>query len=158
MLPPGSLQLQRARGEDLLQVEHPGRQALLVRVAGDRLQHMAAGLHAVREGVLGGDGAARLQRQPAQAKEHVGLLAGARMRWKRTPGGGWKPVAPPWLRSSVRSMYQIRSSGATPNSCCITPRVHSAAVCWYSGTPTRLPLRSAGCSTPASVRTRKPVW
>ena len=74
------------------------------------------------------------------------------MRLKRTPAGGWKPVAPPWLRSSVRSIHHSMSSGSTPNSCLSTPRDHSAAVCWYSGTPTRLPLRSAGFSMPLSVR------
>ena len=80
------------------------------------------------------------------------------MRLKRMPAGGLKPVAPPWLRSSVRSIHQSRSSGSTPNSCFSTPRDHSAAVCWYSGTPTRLPLRSSGFSMPLSARTQMPVW
>ena len=61
-----------------------------------------------------------------------------------TPGGGVKPVAPPWLCSGGRSMNQCRSRGSTSNSCRRMPRAHSAAVCWYSGTPTRLPSRSAG--------------
>jgi hypothetical protein len=33
------------------------------------------------------------------------------------------------------------------------PRIHTTAVIWYSGSPTRLPLRSAGVRMPASVRT-----
>ena len=46
-----------------------------------------------------------------------------------TPGGGTKPVAPPWLRDGGRSIQNSISLGATPNSCCSTPRAHSAAVC-----------------------------
>src|SRR5712691_9999316 len=50
------------------------------------------------------------------------------------------------------------SFGATPNSCCSAPRDHRAAVCWYSGTPTRLPLRSPGASISAPRRTSVVVW
>src|SRR5580698_6124792 len=50
------------------------------------------------------------------------------------------------------------SFGLTPNSCSSTPRVHNAAVCWYSGTPTRLPLRSAGFSMPDLRLTKIVVW
>ena len=34
-----------------------------------------------------------------------------------------------------------------------TPRTQSAAVTWYSGTPTRRPFRSSGIAMPRSVRT-----
>ena len=34
------------------------------------------------------------------------MLCSTGMRWKEMPSGGLKPVAPPWLSSSVRSMYQ----------------------------------------------------
>ena len=75
-----------------------------------------------------------------------------------TPGGALKPIAPAWLRAGSRSMKKVMSLGATPNSFSRTPRVHSAEVCTYSGTPTRLPLRSAGLSILASLRTKMPVW
>ena len=75
-----------------------------------------------------------------------------------TPGGGLNPMAPPWLRAGRRSMKKIMSLGATPNSFSSTPRVHSAEVCMYSGTPMRLPFRSAGLSMLASLRTEMPVW
>lgn len=55
-------------------------------------------------------------------------------------------------------MYQVMSCAVTPNSCCSAARVHSAAVCWYSGTPTRLPFRSAGSRIPALALTYMPVW
>ena len=45
----------------------------------------------------------------------------------------------------------------TPNSLSSTPRPQIAAVCWNSGTPTRLPARSAGVAMPASARTRMRV-
>jgi hypothetical protein len=34
------------------------------------------------------------------------------------------------------------------------PLIHTAAVIWYSGTPTRRPIRSFGCSIPESVLTK----
>ena len=45
-----------------------------------------------------------------------------------TPGGGLKPVAPPWLLSP-RSMKNSISRGATPNSFSSAPRAQIAAVC-----------------------------
>ena len=75
-----------------------------------------------------------------------------------TPDGGLKPIAPAWLRVGSRSMKKVMSLGAMPNSLSSTPRVQSAEVCMYSGTPTRLPLRSAGLSIFASLRTKMPVW
>jgi hypothetical protein len=44
--------------------------------------------------------------------------------------------------------WQLRQS--TPYSSCRIPRIHTAAVWLYSGTPTRLPSRSLGCSMPLS--------
>src|SRR6266566_7387025 len=75
-----------------------------------------------------------------------------------TPGGGEKPIAPRWLCEGGRSIQNCMSFGATPNSCSSTPRVHSAAVCWYSGTPTRRPFRSPGRSIPESLLTRISAW
>ena len=46
-----------------------------------------------------------------------------------TPGGGLKPVAPPWLLAGLRSIQNSMSLGFTPNSFSSTPRTHSAAVC-----------------------------
>lgn len=51
------------------------------------------------------------------------------IKFMRTPAGGINPVAPAWLVSGVRSMYQSISPGCTPNSCCSTPRAQIAAVC-----------------------------
>ena len=45
------------------------------------------------------------------------------------PGGGLKPVDPPWLWVGTRSIQCSISLWCTPNSCCSAPRVHSAAVC-----------------------------
>ena len=56
-------------------------------------------------------------------------LFSAGMRWNDIPGGGVKPVAPPWLSSSVRSMYQSTLYCDTPKSWSNTPRAQSAAVC-----------------------------
>ena len=78
------------------------------------------------------------------------LLSGG-TRWKEMPSGGSKPVAPPWLISSVRSMYQCTLYCDTPWSWSMMPRIHSAAVCWYSPTPMRLPTTSLGFSMPESV-------
>ena len=75
------------------------------------------------------------------------------MRWKRIPSGGVKPVAPPWLSSSLRSMYQSTPYWDTPKSCSRVPRAHSAAVCWYSPTPIRLPASSPGSVMPESLWT-----
>src|SRR6266581_3533234 len=75
-----------------------------------------------------------------------------------TPGGGANPIAPRWLCEGVRSIQNCMSFGATPNSCSSTPRVQSAAVCWYSGTPTRRPFRSPGRSIPESLLTRISAW
>ena len=72
-------------------------------------------------------------------------------RWKEMPSGGVNPVAPPWLNSSVRSMNQWTSYWDTPKSCSRMPRVHSAAVCWYSPTPMRLPVISSGRLMPEST-------
>ena len=69
-----------------------------------------------------------------------------------------KPTAPRWLWEGPRSIQNCMSFGATPNSCSSTPRVQSAAVCWYSGTPTRRPFRSAGRSMPESLPTRISAW
>ena len=69
------------------------------------------------------------------------------------PSGGVKPVAPPWLSSSLRSMYQSTPNWDTPKSCSRVPRVHSAAVCWYSPTPMRLPASSRASPMPESVWT-----
>src|SRR5712691_3762490 len=78
--------------------------------------------------------------------------------WIVTSGGAVKPTAPRWLREGPRSIQNCMSFGATPNSCSSTPRVQSAAVCWYSGTPTRRPFRSAGRSMPESLPTRISAW
>src|SRR5437667_3719719 len=78
------------------------------------------------------------------------LLSGG-TRWNLMPSGGWKPVAPPWLSSSVRSIHQSTLYWSTPKSCWSTPRSQSEAVCWYSPTPMLLPLRSSGPSIPDSV-------
>src|SRR2546422_586111 len=78
--------------------------------------------------------------------------------WIVTSGGAVKPTAPRWLREGPRSIQNCMSFGATPNSCSSTPRVQSAAVCWYSGTPTRRPFRSAGRSMPESLLTRISAW
>ncbi len=56
------------------------------------------------------------------------LLSGG-IRWKEIPCGGVNPVAPPWLNSSVRSMYQCTLYCETPKSCSKMPRCQSAAVC-----------------------------
>ena len=48
------------------------------------------------------------------------------MRWTVTPGGGTKPVAPPWLCEGGRSIQNSISLGATANSCCNAPRAHKA--------------------------------
>jgi hypothetical protein len=34
------------------------------------------------------------------------MLLSDGIRWNEIPGGGVNPVAPPWLNSSVRSIYQ----------------------------------------------------
>src|SRR6266568_3788005 len=78
--------------------------------------------------------------------------------WIVTPGGAVKPTAPRWLWEGPRSIQNCMSFGATPNSCSSTPRVQSAAVCWYSGTPTRRPFRSPGRSIPESLLTRISAW
>ena len=80
------------------------------------------------------------------------------IRFTRTPAGAVKPVAPPWLLSGLRSMNHSMSRACTPNSCCRTPRDQIAQVCWYSGTPMRLPRSSAGAAMPASERTMMLVW
>src|SRR5919204_1816560 len=72
--------------------------------------------------------------------------------------GGLKPVAPPWLFSGLRSMNHSMSRACTSNSCCRTPRDQIAQVCWYSGTPMRLPRRSAGAAMVESLRTMMLVW
>src|SRR3984957_476307 len=74
------------------------------------------------------------------------------------PGGGLKDRAPAWLWVGTRSIQNSIAVAGTPNSGCRMPRVHKAAVCWYSGTPTRRPLRSAGVSILASRRTMISVW
>ena len=84
------------------------------------------------------------------------VLGGIRLT--RTPSGATKPVAPPWLLSGLRSMNHSISRACTPNSCCRMPRDQIAQVCWYSGTPIRLPRRSAGVAIPESVRTMMLVW
>ena len=73
------------------------------------------------------------------------------MRANEMPSGGSKPVTPPWLNSSLRSMNQWMSYWETPKSCSSTPRSQTDAVIWYSGTPTRLPFRSAGTLMPESA-------
>src|SRR2546427_400702 len=73
--------------------------------------------------------------------------------WIVTSGGAVNPTAPRWLREGPRSIQNCMSFGATPNSCSSTPRVQSAAVCWYSGTPTRRPFRAAGRSMAESLLT-----
>ena len=78
--------------------------------------------------------------------------------WIVTPGGAVKPTAPAWLCEAPRSIQNSMWRGSTPNSSCSTPRAHSAAVCWYSGTPTRLPFRSAGAAMAAPRRTRIAAW
>src|SRR5467141_5314687 len=78
--------------------------------------------------------------------------------WIVTSGGAVKPTAPRWLWEGPRSIQNCMSFGATPNSCSSTPRVQSAAVCWYSGTPTRRPFRSPGRSIPESLLTRISEW
>ena len=74
---------------------------------------------------------------PASSIEAM-LFSGG-MYWKRAPGRDRKRCRHRRLIASLRSMCQSRSCGDTPNSCCSTPRVQSAAVCWYSGTPTGRP-------------------
>ena len=69
----------------------------------------------------------------------VARLLSLGMRWNLMPSGGLNPVAPPWLSSSLRSMYQSTLNWSTPKSCWSTPRVQSDAVCWYSPTPMRFP-------------------
>ena len=78
-------------------------------------------------------------------------LSSGGMRSNEMPSGGSKPVAPPWLISSVRSMNQCTLYCDTPWSWSMMPRIQSAAVCWYSPTPMRLPTTSAGFSMPESV-------
>ena len=39
------------------------------------------------------------------------------MRWNLIPFGGLKPVAPPWLSSSLRSMCHSTLYWSTPKSC-----------------------------------------
>ena len=50
-------------------------------------------------------------------------------------------------------MYQSTPNWDTPKSCSRVPRVHSAAVCWYSPTPMRLPASSRASPMPESVWT-----
>src|SRR3954462_4318775 len=38
------------------------------------------------------------------------------------------------------------------------PRIHTGAVIWYSGTPTRLPLRSSGLRIPLFAETKMQEW
>ena len=69
----------------------------------------------------------------------VARLLSVGMRLNLMPSIGLKPVAPPWLSSSERSIHHSTLNWSTPKSCWRTPRVHSDAVCWYSPTPMRLP-------------------
>ena len=81
----------------------------------------------------------------------VARLLSSGTRWKEIPSGGLKPVTPPWLSSSVRSMNQLTSYCDTPKSCSRVPRSQTDAVIWYSGTPTRFPFRSSGPLMPEST-------
>ena len=38
------------------------------------------------------------------------------------------------------------------------PRIHTGAVIWYSGTPMRLPFRSAGSRMPLFAETKMHEW
>lgn len=53
---------------------------------------------------------------------------------------------------------QCTSLGATPYSSSRMPRIHTAAVMWYLGTPTRWPARSRGSRMPASSPTKIDEW
>jgi len=55
-------------------------------------------------------------------------------------------------------LNQRTVSRFTPYSCCRRPRIHTAAVWLYSGTPTRLPSRSLGSRIPAAVFTKIKPW
>src|SRR4030095_4199602 len=90
-------------------------------------------------------------RNPMGPATDVGHVFPGGMAWTDIPAGGVNPVAPPWLNSSVLSMYQCTLYCDTPKSCSSIPRCHRAAVCWYSPTPMRLPTRSLGCLMPESV-------
>ena len=50
------------------------------------------------------------------------------------------------------------SFGATPYSSSSSPRIHTAAVMWYFGTPTRLPRRSLGSRMPALSPMKIDEW
>jgi hypothetical protein len=50
------------------------------------------------------------------------------------------------------------AAGATPYSSERIPRIHTGAVIWYSGLPTRLPIRSFGSRTPLFADTKIEAW
>ena len=54
--------------------------------------------------------------------------------------------------SSMPPVRQRMSDAFTPYSSDSMPRAASAAVTWYSGTPTSRPFRSSGAWMPRSVR------
>ena len=126
-------------------VEHELR---LPTSAVEMAREVVAGAEAGRPvAVVGGDGTVNLavdalmQRSWQEPPKLAVLPAGTGSMV--TPGGetGVWMMRPgcsrlPWT--------QVMSSGATPWSSSSIARIHTAVVIWYSGTPTRLPLRSSG--------------
>jgi len=58
----------------------------------------------------------------------------------RHPGRGEKPIAPRWLCEGVRSIQKLHVLRCNAELVLEHAPRQSAAVCWYSGTPTRRPF------------------